>query len=205
MTALSFAEVGQHNPCAGCPAPCCRMQLVPYKVPRTAFDIDHVRYMLLFPSTELIVGPAGDWFVLKWEDCRKLDAEACLCTVHGTPEQPRICVTYNAFDCWYRRNFVTDSPPELYRLNLERFERWVQGLLFDEQGAIVEAPCFEEAQALVKAIPITPSFRAAGELLLEGDIRVAQPQRPAAERRRATSPTARPEREPLAAGLHTEA
>lgn len=171
MTTLTFSQVGAQNPCAGCPAPCCRMQLVPYKVPRTAFDIDHVRYMLLFADTEMIVGPAGDWFVLKWESCRELDGDTCLCKVHGTPAQPRICSTYNAYDCWYRRNFVTDAPPELYRLNLERFDAWVQTLLFDERGAIVEAPCFEDAQALVRSLPIEPDFRPATEMILERDIR----------------------------------
>jgi len=173
-TTRTFAEVTEQNPCAGCPAPCCRMQLVPYPPPRTAFDIDHVRYMLLFPGTEFIISTGGDWSVLSWRTCSLLDSEHCTCTVHGTVEQPRICASYNAHNCWYRRNFVTDTPQDIYRLSLERFDAWVEALRFDEHGALVMAPCFEDAQALVRPIPIAPHFTHPGGIVLEQDIRVAR-------------------------------
>lgn len=165
--------MGQSNPCAGCPAPCCQMQLVPYRTPKTFMEVDHVRYLLLFPGTEMAVTTNGDWFYLRWVQCQEFDSEGCLCKVHHTPQQPRICFTYNAYDCWYKRNFVTDAPPNLYRLNLERFNVWVNEILFDEAGQIAQAPPFEDAQAIVKEIPIRPSFQAqAGTIALE-DIRVA--------------------------------
>lgn len=155
----TFAQMGQENPCVGCPAPCCRMQLIPYKRPETFMDMDHVHYMLLFPNTEVVVTATGDWFVLEWQECREFEASTCACRVHHSTVQPRICFYYNAYDCWYKKNFVGELPPQIYRLNLSRFEIWVNEILFDDKGKIVSAPCFEKSQEILKATPIEPTFQ----------------------------------------------
>jgi hypothetical protein len=170
---LGFSEFTQRNPCAGCPAPCCRIQLVSYKVPATFADVDHIRYMLQFPHTEIVSTADGLWWVLKWETCMLFAAGTCTCTVHNTPAKPMVCTNYNAFDCWYKKNFVTEQPPNIYRLSLARFDVWVRSIRFDEDGRIVEAPSFEQSQLLVQGIPIEPMLYMLPGETLAGDIRAA--------------------------------
>jgi hypothetical protein len=156
----TFTQLRDKNPCLGCPAPCCRMQLIPCETPETFVDMDYVYYMLLFPNTEMVVTAAGDWHVLKWQDCHEFEPGTYACKVHDSPSQPRICFSYNAYDCWYQRNFVAEQPPQIYRLNLARFDVWVNEILFDSNGRIASAPCFEKSQQILKAIPIEPIFSA---------------------------------------------
>ncbi len=170
---LGFDEFTQRNPCAGCPAPCCRSQLVSYKVPATFAEVDHIGYMLQFPHTEIISTLDGLWYVLKWETCSLFAPGTCTCSVHNTPAKPMVCVNYSAFDCWYKRNFVTEQPPNIYRLNRARFDVWVRSIRFDEDGRIVEAPNFEQAQSLVQGIPIEPVLHMLPVATLSADIRAA--------------------------------
>lgn len=156
----TFTQFRNENPCLSCPAPCCRMQLIPSKTPRTFVDIDHVYYMLMFPNTEMVVTATGDWFVLKWQDCREFEADTCGCKVHDSPSQPCICFSYNAYDCWYKKNFTVELPPGIYRLDLARFDVWVNEILFDDNGRIASAPSFEKSQQVLKAIPIEPLYPA---------------------------------------------
>lgn len=155
----SFEELAHGNPCDGCPAPCCRTQLSPYKTPATFADIDHVRFTLLFPNTELVVAETGEWSVMRWANCIFLDEKDCTCTVHGTPAKPKICVQYDAHNCWYKRNLVTDDPPEIYRLTGRRFEAWVREITFHEDGRIASVPSFERAREVVAAIPVEVEMR----------------------------------------------
>ena len=86
-----------------------------------------------------------------------------------------VCTNYNAFDCWYRKNFVTDQPPGLYRLNLARFDVWVRSIRFDEEGRIVEAPTFEQSQVLLQGIPIEPMLQMRPSETLAADVRATSP------------------------------
>jgi hypothetical protein len=151
------------------------VQLVSYRTPKTFMDMDHVRYLLLFPHTEMVVTLNGDWYILKWENCHEFESSACTCKLHNTPAKPRTCTTFNAYNCWYKKNFVTEQPPEIYRLNLDRFDIWVNEILFDEQGRIVSAPNFEESQAILNTLPIEPSFQLMTGPALVGDIRLIDP------------------------------
>ncbi len=153
---LNFAEFSQKNPCFGCPAPCCRLQLIPYKTPSTFMDLDFVHYMLLFPHTEVVISLNGDWNILKWEDCRAFEASTLTCRVHNTPEKPRTCVMYNPYNCWYKKSFVLNGPPQVYRLDLARFEVWVTDVKFSGDGKIVSGPNFERSQEILKDMPIEP-------------------------------------------------
>ena len=155
---FSFTDYSQSNPCFGCPAPCCRMQLIPCKVPASFYDLDYLRYMLLFPDTEAIIKQDGSWNLIKWVTCRAFEALSLKCSLHNTPDKPQICRLYDAHNCWYKRNFVQVSSEELYRLNLARFEVWIQEVQIDANGTIVSAPEFNRALELLKDIPIEPSF-----------------------------------------------
>lgn len=166
----TFHRMLQENPCDGCPAPCCRVHLSPCKVPETFMDLDFVRYSLLFPGTECLVGSDGRWSLLRWQTCQAFAESSCTCTLHGTPQKPRICVTFNPHACWYKRNFTTDSPPDLYRLNLARFEAWVEEIEIDAAGRIAAVPTFERSQELLGSIPL--------ERFLALDSRLVKPKVP---------------------------
>lgn len=168
---LNFAEFRQSNPCFGCPAPCCRMQLIPCQIPSNFMDLDYVRYVLLFPDTEVVVMQNGTWSLIKWVKCSAFDDTKCICKIHNTPEKPHICETYNAHNCWYKKNFVLTDSQELYRLNLERFDVWIKEIQFAENGNIISAPDFEKSLDIIKDIPIQPSFTIFDEELLALDIR----------------------------------
>ena len=156
----SFAEYGQSNPCFGCPAPCCRMQIIPCKTPESYNDLDYLRYMLQFPNTEAIIRPDGSWSLIKWVDCIAFDLTSHKCRLHGTPQKPLICRNYDAYNCWYKKNFVNASSQEIYRLNLARFDVWIQHIQFDTGGMIASAPDFNAGLELIKDIPIEPVFSA---------------------------------------------
>lgn len=161
---LSFSDYGQRNPCYSCPAPCCRLQLIPYGAPTTFMHLDFIRYMLLFPNTEVIVSRNGNWNIVKWEDCREFDITTQKCKLHNSPIKPRTCAMYNPYNCWYKKIFVLQGSEEVYRINIERFNIWINEIRFDEDGQIVEAPDFERSLEVLKNIPIEPCFKP-----LEGD------------------------------------
>jgi hypothetical protein len=129
-----------------------------HQPPRTFSDLDYVRYSLLFPNTEFLISSEGTWTLVRWQDCSALKSDTCTCTLQGTVAKPRICTTFNPHNCWYKRNLVTSSPPDLYRLDLARFEVWVKEIVLDDSGTIVAVPSFEEAQALLKEIAVQPAF-----------------------------------------------
>lgn len=135
-------------------------------------DLDHMRYMVLFPKTELVVTVNGDWSVVKWENCREFETSTCTCKVHNTPAKPRTCATFNGHNCWYKKNFATERPSEIYRLDLARFDVWVNEIRFDEQGRIALAPSFEVSQEILKDMPIEPTFQLMVDTTLEGDARL---------------------------------
>jgi Fe-S-cluster containining protein len=158
-TQKTFAQMSEENPCEFCPAPCCRMQLMPQKVPRTYLDLDYLRYLLLFPNTEIVISSDGSFSLLKWQICHLLETQTCKCSVHGTPQKPHICVFYSPYNCWYKRNFVEGQTPETYRLNLARFNCWVNEITLSEEGQIISVPSFEKSQEIVSQIPIEVTFQ----------------------------------------------
>ena len=171
---LNFIEFGQKNPCFGCPAPCCRLQLIPYKAPTTFLDLDYVSYMLLFPRTEVVVSINGDWNILKWEDCHAFEAFTLTCKIHDTPEKPRTCAMYNPYNCWYKKSFVLNEPPQAYRLDLARFNLWVTEVKFSSDGKIMSGPNFERALEILKDQPIEPRIELPVHYSLKSDIRLGK-------------------------------
>ena len=156
---LNFVQFSQRNPCAGCPAPCCQLQLIPYKRPMTFMDIDFLRYMLLFPHTEVVVTLNGEWSIIKWENCRAFEDSTHACQLHNTSGKPHTCTMYNPYNCWYKRSFVLDYSQEVCRLDLVRFEAWLSEIHFAEDSKIISMPNFERSLEIVKGMPIEPNIK----------------------------------------------
>ena len=151
----SFAQIMEENPCDGCPAPCCRTQIHAVIPPQDLMSVDHIRFSLLHPERELTIDSQGKFSYVEWTDCSMLDKENFTCKVHGTARQPRTCVHFNPHNCWYKRNFVeTEDAPDLVRMNLERFEKWMEAMVFDENDKLIESPNYQELQEMVKDIAL---------------------------------------------------
>lgn len=140
----NFSEIAEENICATCSAPCCRVLLVPHPTPATFMDLDYIRYVVGFHNSQMILNSDGRWQLLIEENCRMLDPDTHLCTVHNTPRQPKTCVFYNPYRCWYKRNLdSTENPPELIRITMEKMESLLPHVRFDDNGNILEIPRWE--------------------------------------------------------------
>jgi hypothetical protein len=132
--------------------------------------------MLLFPRTEMVVTLTGDtvaWAIIKWEDCSAFEASTCTCKLHHTSDKPRMCRSYDAYNCWYKRCFVLEQSPESYRMDMTRFKVWVNEIQFAEDGSIVWAPDFENSWEMLKDMPIEPRFQLLTGTALAADSRLA--------------------------------
>jgi len=84
-----------------------------------------------------------------------------------------MCRSYDAYNCWYKRCFVTEQAPEAYRLDMARFKTWANEIQFAEDGNIVWAPDFESSREMLKDMPIEPRFQLLTETALAADSRLA--------------------------------
>ena len=145
----NFFETAEESPCVGCSAPCCRLLIIPHATPNTYMDLDYIRYMVGFQSVKMILNRDGSWQVLIDQTCQLLDQSTSLCTAHGTPRQPKTCVYFNPYRCWYKRNFTTENPPDVIRLDMKAMEIILAHVRFNEEGLITEVPSWETIRNLV--------------------------------------------------------
>jgi len=163
--AKSFFDVVKDEPCQGCSAPCCRMLLINYPAPTTFMEMDYIRFMLGFPLVKMILRNDGVWQVKVEQNCRFLDSNTSLCTVHGTSQQPKTCSYFNPYQCWYKRNYTNDGPFEVIEMDLARYEVLLTHLQFDDEGKLARIPSWEFIDKLLKNVqtPIqlngSPSIR----------------------------------------------
>lgn len=148
-TLFTFKEY-EKLPCEECIAPCCRTLLIPHKTPVSWMDWDFIRYILNFQTVDAIVSKGGDWAILIHQNCIHLDEQTHRCKVHNTNEQPKTCVYYNPYQCYYKINLLSKNSPEMYILDREKFKHWVQHIYFDEKEEIVDAPNFENSIQILK-------------------------------------------------------
>lgn len=148
MKTFTFDALAGKQGCEGCPAACCRMLTFPHPRPQTFLDVDYIRYMLGFPSVEILIDSDSEWSVAVLQTCRHLDTKSNRCNVHGTVRKPHICSSYSADQCWYHRNFVSARPPELVRFDGARFEAVLALLQFDDLGRIVQAPVWDKLREI---------------------------------------------------------
>jgi hypothetical protein len=149
----NFFEFVQ-EPCRGCSAPCCKMVLINYPAPSTIMEMDYIRFMLGFPSIKMVLHQDGRWQVKVEQNCRFLDSNTNLCTVHGTSQQPGTCSYFNPCHCWYKRNYTKDNFSDLIEMDLTKYEALLGHLRFDEEGKIMEIPSWEFINALLKDVKV---------------------------------------------------
>jgi len=113
-------------------------------------ELDYIKYLLNFSRIEMAVSTAGDWSILVRDECRHFDRENHLCRVHGTSEKPVTCQAYNQYQCWYRPNFASLHPRDIYVLTQDTFELWSRRISVDENGDIVSWPDFEESKEILE-------------------------------------------------------
>jgi hypothetical protein len=154
-TTLGFAEA-RVSPCATCDtSPCCRyLPLHTFPV-KTLLDLDHVAYLLNFDHIRVGVGAHGEWSVYYQYPCRFLSPDDASCTVHDTPDQPRICVHYNPYSCWYRHS-LPGGDADFVVVDRPRFEQLLNFVEFDANRVIVATPAFDELARLFEDLPLEP-------------------------------------------------
>ena len=150
-------EQALESPCASCAtSPCCtHLPLHTFQV-RTLLELDHARYLLNFDRIELGVSSGGEWSVYYRYPCRFLDRDTFGCRLHATPEQPRICVHYNPYQCWYKRVLTRPVTDDFVRIDRPRFEALLPLYGFDDTGAIVAAPDWATLVATIAGLPLAP-------------------------------------------------
>ena len=156
-TALSFREA-MEPPCLSCKnSPCCTHLLLSDFRVKTLMDVDYARFLLNFDG--IVLGLDQDWKmdVYLYQSCSRLDQASGLCTVHGTPLQPAVCVHYNGHTCGYRtrmdvdRHEVDEVRPLVDAARME----WLAGELgFDEERHISHAPDWAAIREGFAAIPL---------------------------------------------------
>ncbi|HEX2851158.1 MAG TPA: hypothetical protein VHN98_11415 [Acidimicrobiales bacterium] len=144
------------SPCDGCAAYCCnRIRLHSFEV-RTLHELDYAQYLLNFDDIELGIDAEGHWSAYLLARCRMLSPEG-RCTVHGTPAQPVVCVTYSEYDCWYRRALPAPGlTAEHVRIDRRRLDAIVDAVRFDDERIIVEMPTGEALHSLLATLPLEP-------------------------------------------------
>jgi hypothetical protein len=152
---LSFSEARQ-SPCATCDtSPCCRyLPLHTFPV-HTLLDLDHVGYLLNFDHIRVGVSASGDWSVYYQYPCRFLSPDDASCTVHDTDDQPRICVHYNPYSCWYKRS-LPDGGDDFVLVDRARYARLTDHVEFDEERVITSTPAFDDLSELFADLPLEP-------------------------------------------------
>ena len=157
MAYLSFAQA-QQSPCDNCSAPCCgSLPLHSFTITNYA-EVDYARYLLNFSGIELIFLYEKTWQVQLNQDCSRFDNGRC--TLHGTEEKPRICRKYSAYNCLYKPIFFQDENANFIRFNRERFDIWLNHLIFNEDRLIIGQPDIKEL------LPLLPEYKMEAKLPL---------------------------------------
>jgi hypothetical protein len=156
---LSLREA-QESPCMTCASsPCCtHVPLHTFQV-RTFRDLDHAIYLLNFERIVLGLAPNGDWSVYYKHPCRFLDrtdASNALCTIHGSDMQPRICVNYSPYTCWYRQALTPGVSAGFLTIDRRRLELILEQVRFDDARNVVETPDWPALMELCASIPLSP-------------------------------------------------
>lgn len=170
----------QASPCMSCESsPCCtHVPLHTFQV-RTLRDLDHAIYLLNFERIVLGLAPNGDWSVYYKYPCRFLDRsepKRYRCTIHGTPQQPQICVNYSPYACWYRPAFNPGVGDGFLAIDRRRLEAILERVGFDDQRNVIDTPDWPALMAMCAEIPLAPDDfddAPAGEPVFDGWLSVA--------------------------------
>ncbi len=125
------------EPCLMCDAYCCKVLVFPRGEPKTAGQIDFLRYCLGFPSVELGVSDEG-WALIVNTTCRHLDGNRC--SVFGQEERPLKCGYYDAMNCDHRPKFGLPQPDDILRVSAAQFDLVADSLMYDDIGRVAAVP-----------------------------------------------------------------
>ena len=150
-------EASLASPCLSCStSPCCtHLPIHNFRVSSFG-DLNYAGYLLNFAHLRLAIGRNGDWSVYYAYPCRFLDRTSFTCSLHDTPEQPRVCANYNPYGCWYRKTFASADSPELLLIDRARFAVLTGLLRFDEHQRLVDAPDFDLVREAVSGVLVAP-------------------------------------------------
>lgn len=165
----------QASPCMSCESsPCCtHVPLHTFQV-RTLRDLDHAIYLLNFERIVLGLAPNGDWSVYYKYPCRFLDRSEpkhYRCTIHGSAQQPQICINYSPYSCWYRPALNPGVGDGFLTIDRRRLEAILDKVGFDDQRNVIDTPDWPALMAMCAEIPLLPdAFDAepAGEPVFDG-------------------------------------
>lgn len=151
---FSFHQA-RKSPCESCAtSPCCTyLPLNTFSV-NNMMELDHAIYLLNFEHIELGISAKGEWSAYYTSPCRYLDRETCGCTIHNQPEQPRICVHYNPYQCWYKRVLTKNHVDDWIRIDQGRLAKIIELLRFDEDENLTYIPPWATLQEIAAATPI---------------------------------------------------
>lgn len=154
---LSYSEAIE-SPCASCAtSPCCTYVPLHFFQMNTLLDLDNAFYLLNFANIELGIRSGGGWAVYYHSPCRFLNRSDFSCTVHGTPEQPNVCVHYNPYNCWYKRALTQNVSEDYLRIDRSRLEFIAERLTFDEWRNIADVPSWETMINGFARLPVQPT------------------------------------------------
>lgn len=136
------------DPCDGCGASCCTTLMFPLGAPQTASALDHVRFTLGFPGTEVVVAD-GSWALALHSQCRHLDGGRC--SIYGRPERPISCQYLDAWACSHKAVFEVDRPAHAVRVRLEELPALVSTYAFDDLGVAARIPTADEVRSAIEA------------------------------------------------------
>ncbi len=135
------------DPCDDCSAPCCTTPMFPIAAPQTASSLDHLRFTLGFPGTEVVVAD-GSWAIALHSRCRHLEGGRC--SIYGQPERPVSCQYLDAWACSHKAVFETPRPDHAVRVRLEELPALVSTYAFDDLGVAATIPTADEVRAAIE-------------------------------------------------------
>ncbi|HEX4959205.1 MAG TPA: hypothetical protein VF173_00100 [Thermoanaerobaculia bacterium] len=166
---LSFAAA-RSSPCSDCAqSPCCTyLPLQTFSI-STLAELDNAAFLLNFDRIELNVNSAGLWSAYYAQPCSFLDAGTYGCRLHGTPEQPDICVHYNPYQCFYKPAFRGGGSEQVIRMDRARLEHLSTLVAFDEDRNVCDQPDWETTVRELARLPLAESLKPAEETPPEED------------------------------------
>jgi hypothetical protein len=135
-------------------SPCCTYLLVRNFQFESLTDVDYGAYILNFEGFLLRLHRDGKVDVYFHQPCRLLDVGTGLCTVHGTEDQPSVCVHYNAHSCWYRHGMTADVDRDGPLLDRARMKWLAARMTFDDSRQVTGSPDWEEMLQTFESMPV---------------------------------------------------
>lgn len=139
------------HPCTGCAAWCCTTLPFGIDVPVDAAGLEHMRFLLGFPSVSLVVADTG-WTLAVETRCRHLVGTTC--SVMGDPSRPLRCGDHDAWSCRYPEVLAGEAGPHV-RVGWEDFPVLAAALPRTADGRIDQIPPAAVLRSIVDDTPHT--------------------------------------------------